>query len=118
MTIIDRSAIDVVRVDLGARSYDIKIGGGLVARAGEMIAPALKQKRAAIVTDAHVAKLYLDEVQQSLRGAGIASEAIVLPAGPTMGPMLCRPRLLGDGGEPADATGRAGSDCSRSAGRW
>jgi hypothetical protein len=29
----------VVRVDLGTRSYDIKIGGGLVARAGEMIAP-------------------------------------------------------------------------------
>ncbi len=61
MTIIDRSAIDVVRVDLGTRSYDIKIGGGLVARAGEMIAPAVKQKRAVIVTDAQVARLYLDE---------------------------------------------------------
>ena len=81
MTIIDRSAIDVVRVDLGTRSYDIKIGGGLVARAGEMIAPAVAQKRAVIVTDAQVARLYLDEIQQSLRGAGIASEAIVLPAG-------------------------------------
>jgi len=81
MTIIDRAAIDVVRVDLGTRSYDIKIGGGLVARAGEMIAPVLTQKRAVIVTDAHVARLYLDEIQQSLRGAGIASEAIVLPAG-------------------------------------
>ena len=81
MTIIDRSAIDVVRVDLGSRSYDIKIGGGLVARAGEMIAPAVKQKRAVIVTDAHVARLYLDEIQQSLRSAGIESEAIVLPAG-------------------------------------
>src|SRR5688572_3521075 len=81
MTIIDRSAIDVVRVDLGTRSYDIKIGGGLVARAGEMIAPAVAQKRAAIVTDAQVARLYLDEIQQSLRGAGIASEAIVLPPG-------------------------------------
>ena len=46
MTIIDRSAIDVVRVDLGPRSYDIKIGGGVLARAGEMIAPVLKQKRA------------------------------------------------------------------------
>jgi 3-dehydroquinate synthase len=71
----------VVRVDLGARSYDIKIGGGLVARAGEMIAPVLKQKRAIVVTDSHVARWYLDELQQSLRGAGIASEAIVLPAG-------------------------------------
>jgi 3-dehydroquinate synthase len=81
MTIIDRSAVDVVRVDLGPRSYDIRIGGGLVARAGELIAPVLKQKRAIIVTDTQVARWYLDELQHSLRGAGVASEAIVLPAG-------------------------------------
>ena len=84
MTIIDRSAVDVVRVDLGARGYDIKIGGGLVARAGEMVAPVLNQKRTVIVTDSHVARWYLDELQQSLRGAGIASEAIVLPPGEGM----------------------------------
>jgi 3-dehydroquinate synthase len=81
MTIIDRSAIDVVRVDLGSRSYDIKIGGGVVARAGEMIAPVLKQRRAIIVTDAHVARWYLDELQHSLRGAGIASDALTVPPG-------------------------------------
>ncbi|HET6619639.1 MAG TPA: 3-dehydroquinate synthase [Dongiaceae bacterium] len=81
MTIIDRSAVDVVRVELGTRSYDIRIGGGLVARAGELVAPVLKQKRAVIVTDATVARWYLDELQHSLRGAGIASEAIVLAAG-------------------------------------
>ncbi|WP_119299538.1 3-dehydroquinate synthase [Dongia deserti] len=81
MTIIDRSAVDVVRVDLGSRSYEIKIGGGLVARAGELVAPVLKQKRTAIVTDSHVARWYLDELQQSLRSAGIASEAITLPPG-------------------------------------
>src|SRR6266545_657635 len=84
MTIIDRSAVDVVRVDLGPRSYDIKIGGGLVARAGELIAPVLKQKRAIIVTDGHVARWYLDGLEQSLRGAGIANESIVLPAGEKM----------------------------------
>jgi 3-dehydroquinate synthase len=81
MTIIDRSAVDVVRVELGARSYDIRIGAGLVARAGELLAPVLKQRRAVIVTDAHVARWYLDELQQSLRGTGVASESIVLPAG-------------------------------------
>jgi 3-dehydroquinate synthase len=81
MTIIDRSAIDVVRVELGTRSYDIKIGGGLVARAGELIAPMLKQKRTMIVTDTQVARWYLDELQHSLRAAGIASDAAVLPPG-------------------------------------
>jgi 3-dehydroquinate synthase len=81
MTIIDRSAVDVVSVDLGTRSYEIKIGGGLVARAGELIAPVLKQKRTVIVTDSQVARWYLDELQQSLRAAGIASDAIVLPPG-------------------------------------
>jgi 3-dehydroquinate synthase len=81
MTIIDRSVIDVVNVDLGSRSYDIKIGGGLVARAGELIAPVLKQKRAVVVTDAHVARWHLDGLRQSLTGAGIANDAIVLPAG-------------------------------------
>ena len=81
MTIIDRSAVDVVHVDLGTRSYDIQIGGGLVARAGEFAAPILKQKRVVIVTDVQVARWYLDELQQSLRAAGIASDAIALPAG-------------------------------------
>jgi 3-dehydroquinate synthase len=81
MTIIDRSVIDVVNVDLGSRSYDIKIGGGLVARAGELVAPVLKQKRAVIVTDAQVARWHLDGLRESLHGAGVATEAIVLPAG-------------------------------------
>ena len=49
-----------VHVDLGARSYDILVGGGLVARAGQEIAARLPGIRAAIVTDANVAPLHLD----------------------------------------------------------
>ena len=49
MTLVDRTAIDVVRVELGARSYDIKIGGGLITRAGELIQPVLRQKRAIVM---------------------------------------------------------------------
>jgi 3-dehydroquinate synthase len=52
-----------------------------VARAGELIAPLLKQKRTMVVTDRQVARWYLDELQHSLRAAGIASDAIVLPPG-------------------------------------
>src|SRR5690348_14542797 len=64
-----------VAVDLGPRSYDILVGGGLIARAGSLIAPRLKDRRALIVTDATVARFYLDELVRSLEAAGIRQEA-------------------------------------------
>ncbi|MBL8582810.1 MAG: 3-dehydroquinate synthase, partial [Rhizobiaceae bacterium] len=41
----------VIPVGLGERAYDILIGTGLVARAGEEIARRMPGARAAIVTD-------------------------------------------------------------------
>jgi len=70
-----------VHVPLGERAYDILIGPDLIARAGAEIASRLKGRKAAIVTDAHVAPLYLDALVQSLEAAGIASATLVLPAG-------------------------------------
>ena len=70
-----------VRVELGARSYDILIGDGLIARAGEEIAARLPGIRAAVVTDANVAAAHLDAMTESLRRAGIDCATIVLPAG-------------------------------------
>jgi 3-dehydroquinate synthase len=72
-----------VHVDLGARSYDILVGGGLVARAGQEIAARLPGIRAAIVTDANVAPLHLDRLSAALDEAGIGYVPIVLPAGET-----------------------------------
>ncbi len=70
-----------VHVPLGERAYDILIGPGLIARAGAEIAARLKGRKAAIITDEHVAPLYLDALVQSLEAAGIASATLVLPAG-------------------------------------
>ncbi|MCR9139772.1 MAG: 3-dehydroquinate synthase [Alphaproteobacteria bacterium] len=70
-----------VEVPLGARSYDILIGPGLIGRAGSKIAARLPGVRAAIVTDEHVAAHYLAPLQDSLKDAGIQSISIVLPAG-------------------------------------
>jgi len=70
-----------VHVPLGERAYDILIGPGLIARAGTEIASRLKGRKAAVITDAHVAPLYLDALVQSLEAAGIASATLVLPAG-------------------------------------
>ena len=48
-----------LRVDLGARSYDIQIAPGLLDRAGEEIRKVCpRAKRIAIVTDANVEPLW------------------------------------------------------------
>jgi len=75
------SAVRKVHVPLGDRAYDIMIGPGLIASAGGEIASRLKGRKAAIITDEHVAPLYLDALKASLDAAGIASADIVLPAG-------------------------------------
>ncbi|OAB55431.1 3-dehydroquinate synthase [Phormidium willei BDU 130791] len=73
---------DHLHVELGARGYDIRIGSGLIARAGAEIA-ALPDapRRVAVVTDSHVAELHLAALERSLADAGLAYEAFVVPAG-------------------------------------
>ncbi len=72
---------ETVRVVLGARSYDVRIGPGLIAGAAGHVAPLLARPRVAIVTDAHVAPLHLDALRAALRGGGIDSVALTLPPG-------------------------------------
>jgi 3-dehydroquinate synthase len=73
------SAPETVRVDLGARSYDIMIGRDLLARAGAHIAEKLGDVRAAVVTDTNVARHHGAALEASLAGAHLGT--IVLPAG-------------------------------------
>jgi 3-dehydroquinate synthase len=75
------SHTETVAVSLGARSYDILIGPGLVARAGAEIAARLPGARAAIITDENVAAVHLAPLAASLEAAGIAASPVVLPAG-------------------------------------
>jgi 3-dehydroquinate synthase len=70
-----------VTVDLGKRSYDIIIGRGLIARAGDLLAPILKQKRVFVVTDAHVAPHYLNPLVSALNQHGIKTDHVTVPAG-------------------------------------
>ncbi|MFS2175464.1 3-dehydroquinate synthase [Rhizobium pisi] len=74
-------AVQTVHVPLGERAYDILIGPGLIARAGAEISSRLKGRKAAIVTDEHVAPLYLEALVASLDAAGIVAAKVVLPAG-------------------------------------
>ncbi|MDR0810378.1 MAG: 3-dehydroquinate synthase [Gemmobacter sp.] len=75
------SGTETVHVALDARAYDVRIGRGLVAQAGAEIAPLLRRKRVAIVTDVHVAGLHLAPLRAALSEAGIVSEALILPPG-------------------------------------
>nr|WP_246549275.1 3-dehydroquinate synthase [Ancylobacter oerskovii] len=68
-------------VGLGARSYDIVIGGGLLAESGARIAALRPGARVGIVTDANVAERHLPEVEQSLKAAGLSPSTVVVAPG-------------------------------------
>ena len=70
-----------VKVALGARSYDIVIGRGLIASLGARIDALRPRAKGAIVTDENVARHHLAEVENALAEAAVASTRIVVPAG-------------------------------------
>ncbi|AAV94922.1 3-dehydroquinate synthase [Ruegeria pomeroyi] len=70
-----------VHVALGARSYDVEIGPGLIAEAGARIAPLLARKRVAVLTDETVAALHLEALREGLAAGGVTMEALALPPG-------------------------------------
>lgn len=84
-----------VRVDLGARSYDILIGPGLLAAAGTLLTPFLSAARAFIVTDENVAALHLNTLEKGLKTAGITANTRTLPAGEATKSMTELDALLG-----------------------
>ena len=69
-------------VALPGREYNIQIGRGLLTRAGEELRAVLPgASRIFVVTDSHVAPLYLERVRASLEGAGFQVTAHTVPAG-------------------------------------
>ncbi len=72
---------ETVRVELGERAYDVRIGSGLIARAGAEIAPLVKRRRVAVITDETVAGLHLAALTEALAAEGIEAPALALPPG-------------------------------------
>lgn len=70
-----------IRVDLGARSYDIAIGPGLIDGAGRLLAERLGERRAVIITDTNVGPLYADRLDAALRQEGHQTRTITVAAG-------------------------------------
>jgi 3-dehydroquinate synthase len=69
-----------ITVALGARSYPIHVGEGLLGKSGALLAP-LARGTVPVVTDANVAKLHLDTVLASMRASRIEARPIILEPG-------------------------------------
>ena len=70
-----------ITVGLGARSYDVLIENGALARAGTSLKPFSKTGRIIVVTDANVAPLHLATLTASATAAGLKVETIIVPPG-------------------------------------
>lgn len=68
-------------VSLGARSYPIHVGQGLLAQAGSLLKPHLTGNRAVVITDSTVGPLYAAALEQALTGAGIQVQCLSVAAG-------------------------------------
>ncbi|WBL34584.1 3-dehydroquinate synthase [Sinirhodobacter sp. HNIBRBA609] len=70
---------ETVRVELGERAYEVRIGSGLVANAGAEIAPLLRRPRVVVITDETVGALHLEALRAGLGDVEMVS--LALPAG-------------------------------------
>jgi 3-dehydroquinate synthase len=74
-------AAATVGVSLGARSYDVLIGPGLLQEAPQLIDARLGPAKCAIVTDETVATRHLLPLEQGLKALGRHAGTLVLPPG-------------------------------------
>jgi 3-dehydroquinate synthase len=82
---------ETIRVGLGERAYDIHVGPGLLARAGDLLKP-FARGAVPVVTDANVAKIHLAE----FLAGGLDAHPIVLEAGEATKSFAGLERLTGE----------------------
>ncbi len=70
-----------IPVLLKNKPYEIIVGHGILARAGEFIRQSLPAGRCGLITDANVAPHYAGTVRQSLEKAGFTVTTVTIPAG-------------------------------------
>jgi len=70
-----------IAVGLGARAYEVVVGAGLIAGAGERIAPFLRRSRVAVVSDETVWGLHGAALTAGLEAAGVTVLSIVIAPG-------------------------------------
>ena len=73
--------MEVVEVDLGERSYDIKIGAGVLGKAGSFLQELDIDSKILVITDSRVDELYSAELTASLEEAGFDVHKAVIDQG-------------------------------------
>jgi 3-dehydroquinate synthase len=71
----------IIPVALDARSYNVDIEAGALARAGSTIAPLTRSKTVSVVTDSTVANLHLPALSASLAAAGLTASPLIITPG-------------------------------------
>ena len=74
-------AAEIVRVSLGARSYDIVVGHGALSMLGARLTPILKQPRVFVLTDETVSNLHIGALEAALKPVGIRMHVLSLMPG-------------------------------------
>ena len=75
------SAVETVEVELGERRYAIRVGAGLLARAGAELADLIGGRKVVVVVDESVAALHLTPLRDALTGTAASVHALAVPAG-------------------------------------
>lgn len=86
-----------VPVNLGARSYTVQVGRGLLSGIGPEVARRLPERQScAVITDSNVGPLYAEAVLESLRAAGKQAHLITVPAGEASKSLLSAQTVCGE----------------------
>jgi len=88
--------METLEVDLKERSYRILVGGGLLGRIGDLVGEVLSEGRVALVSDANVAPVYSEVVEEGLRYGGFEPATVVVPAGEESKSLRVAERLFND----------------------
>ncbi len=73
--------IFTVPVALAGRSYDVRVGSGLLGDLAAECGPLLRKAAVPVVTDEQVAPLYRDAIEASLAASAKEARWMILPAG-------------------------------------
>lgn len=77
------AASEIVRVELGSRSYEIHIGTGSLPQLGTQLAMTGAAQHVVLITDEHVERPHAETVAASLADVDIETDLVVVPAGET-----------------------------------
>lgn len=71
----------VIPVELAGRSYEVRVGSGLLANLPAQCGPLLRKARVPVVTDSNVAAHWRKTVETALEAGGFEPRWLVLPPG-------------------------------------